>query len=152
MTSHIWNDSYDSTHALRLTQTWHDFTYLTWLMPYDSLKRDMPHPHVTWLHIYDMTHALRLTQTWHASPKRDMTSHICPRTHSNVTVMSYMWSHVTLEWGMSRIHESCHTWMSHATYGWVMSHTNESCHIWMSHVTYEWVMSRANKSCTTFES
>ena len=27
--------------------------------------------------------------------------------------------------------------MSHVTYEWVMSHINESCHIWMSHVTHE---------------
>jgi len=47
-------------------------------------------------------------------------------------------SHVTYEWGISYMHESCHIWMSHVTYEWVMSHMNESCHIWMSHVTYEW--------------
>jgi len=28
--------------------------------------------------------------------------------------------------------------MSHVTYEWVMSHMKESCHIWMRHVTYEW--------------
>jgi len=37
--------------------------------------------------------------------------------------------------------------MSHVTYEWVMSHMNESCHIWMSHVTYEWVMSHMYESC-----
>jgi len=34
-------------------------------------------------------------------------------------------------------------WMSHVTYEWVMSHMNESCHIWMSHVTCEYVKSKS---------
>jgi len=48
---------------------------------------------------------------------------------------------------MSASYHTCHIWvchimrMSHVTYEWVMLHMNESCHIWMSHVTYEWVMS-----------
>jgi len=42
-----------------------------------------------------------------------------------------------------------HTWMSHVTYEWVMSHLNESCHRWMGHVTFEWVMSHMNESCHT---
>ena len=83
-------------------------------------------------------------------------------------VMSYMneWiSHVTQEWGMSRINKingSCHVWMSewvvlysnvagtcvmshmnewirHVTHEWGMSCMKE----WMSYVTYEWV----NESC-----
>jgi len=49
-------------------------------------------------------------------------------------------SHVTYEWVVSDMNESCPIWMSHVTYEWVMSYMNESCHIWMSHVTYEWVM------------
>jgi len=58
-------------------------------------------------------------------------------------------SHVTYQWVMSRMNESCHIftasypsaagmshiWISHAT------RRNESCHIWMSHVEYGWVMS-----------
>jgi len=58
-------------------------------------------------------------------------------------VVSYMnesclWmSHVTYEWVMSHLNESCHIWMTHVTYEWVMSHMNESCHIWVSHVTYD---------------
>ena len=35
--------------------------------------------------------------------------------------------------------------MIHVTYEWVMSHMNESCHIWMSHVTYERLI------CVAFE-
>jgi len=65
-----------------------------------------------------------------------------------------MWiSHVTCEWVMSYVNESCHMWMSHVTCEWVMSHVNESCHMWMStsrhnescHI-YEWVMSHVNES------
>jgi len=69
-------------------------------------------------------------------------------------------SHVTYEWVMSHMNESCHIRMSHVTYEWVMSHLNESCHIWTSqltyeqschiwtsHVTHEWVMSHTNESC-----
>jgi len=60
-------------------------------------------------------------------------------------------SHVTYEWVMSHMNESCHIWMSDFTYESVMSHMNESHHIWMSHVTYEWVMSHMNESCLTHE-
>jgi len=79
----------------------------------------------------------------------------------------HIWaSHVTYEWVMSHMNESClhlcltstshaishvskscHIWMSHVTYEWVMSHMNESCHIWMTRVSYEWVMSHMNESC-----
>jgi len=64
-------------------------------------------------------------------------------------------SHVTHEWVMphmsescdlwiSRVHmnKSCHVWMGYAMYEWVVSHMNESCHlscrIWMGLVAYEW--------------
>jgi len=73
-------------------------------------------------------------------------------------VMSHMrcvsMSHVTNEWGTSRMNKSCdtyewvmaHIWMRHVThmdeachtYEWVMSH------VWMSHVT------RMNESCHTY--
>jgi len=95
-------------------------------------------------------------------------------THMNEsTVLSCMkeschiWmSHVTYEWVMSHINESCHVtyeWFnSQVMYERVMSHLKqschtwalvqpksfiESCHIWMSRVTYEWVMSHINESC-----
>ena len=74
---------------------------------------------------------------------------------------------------MSRKYKPFHIWRSHVTYEWVMSQMNESCricrndvtnrrraessarlplvlhtnepyHIWMSHVTYEWVKSHLN--------
>jgi len=38
-------------------------------------------------------------------------------------------SHVTCQWVMSHVNESCHTWMRHVACKWVMSHVNESCHI-----------------------
>ena len=65
----------------------------------------------------------------------------------------HVWmSHVTYEWVMSRMNESCHVCMSHVTYEWVVYEAchiwwihvtcmNKSCHIGMSHVPYEWVMS-----------
>jgi len=76
----------------------------------------------------------------------------------------HIWiSHVTYEWVLSHMNESCHIWMNHVQYEWVMSHMNESYHAWMSHVpytrewstnpkgvaivTYEQVMSHMNESC-----
>jgi len=47
-------------------------------------------------------------------------------------------------WVMSRMNESCLTWMSHVSHEWVMSHMNESSLTWMSHVSHEWVMSHRN--------
>ena len=80
-------------------------------------------------------------------------------------------SHVSHEWVMSHMNESCLTWMSHVSYEWVIPHMNESCLTWMSHVSqvlmtynnsrrtacissqvshvsYEWVTSHMNKSAT----
>jgi len=64
--------------------------------------------------------------------------------------------HITYEWVMSCMNESCHMWMSHGTYECGISRMNESCHVWISFVTYkgvtyehvtcEHVMSRANES------
>ena len=73
-----------------------------------------------------------------------------------VCVCVYL-SHVTCEYVMSHMNESCHIWMSHVTYGM----RRLACHVWHSgiytcipvsvrytcnfmwirHVTYEWVMS-----------
>jgi len=83
--------------------------------------------------------------------------------------VTYASSHVTYEWVMSHMNESCHVrgishiWMSDITYGCVVSRTNDlchicikTCHIWMSHVmnesyhTYEWVLSRIIESCHTW--
>jgi len=43
-------------------------------------------------------------------------------------------SHVTYEWVISHIHESCHISVIHKR---VMSHMNESSHTWMVQITYE---------------
>jgi len=54
-------------------------------------------------------------------------------------------SHVTYEWVLLHMNESCHIHQTRPAQEigyqsciseWVMSHTNESCYIWMSHVTY----------------
>jgi len=67
---------------------------------------------------------------------------------SHIGESCHIWlSHVPYEWVMSRMSESCHISVSHVTYQWVMSHMSESCHTWVSHVTYEWVMSHMNESC-----
>jgi len=59
-------------------------------------------------------------------------------------------SHVSYEWFMSHMNESCCTcviWMSHVSYEWFMSHTNEPCFIWTIHVSYEWAMFHMNELC-----
>jgi len=38
-------------------------------------------------------------------------------------------------------------YISHVSYEWVVSPMNESCRKWMSHVANEWVMSQMNESC-----
>jgi len=66
---------------------------------------------------------------------------------------SYVWmSHITYEWVMSHMDESCHIWTIHITYERVMSHTNESCHIRMSHVVHEWGLSHMNEACQIWTS
>ena len=46
----------------------------------------------------------------------------------------HMWmSHITYEWVIAHIIESCHLWMSHGI------HRNEPFHIWMNHVTCVWL-------------
>jgi len=77
--------------------------------------------------------------------------------HTYKRVMPHIWtSHVTQKNShVTRMNESrptsergtWHVCMSHVSYEWVMSHMNESCLLWMSHVSYEWVMSHMNESC-----
>jgi len=92
-----------------------------------------------------------------------------------------MWvSHDAYKWVMSRVSESCHTWMSHVTCEWVhtawqtfrdvqpngwdtcewvMTHIDEWCHVRVGRGTGEWVMSHIwmshvtdmNESCHTYE-
>jgi len=90
---------------------------------------------VSWLiHMCDMTHPYLWHDIFNQHTVHNV--HICDMTR-----------HVTCEWVMSHMNESCHIWTSHVTYERVMSHMNESCHMWMSHVTYERVMSHMNESC-----
>jgi len=49
-------------------------------------------------------------------------------------------SHVSYQWVVSLINESCHT------YQWVTSRINESCLLSMSHVAYAWVMLHTHES------
>ena len=67
-------------------------------------------------------------------------------------------SHVTCEWVIWHVHESCHVCMSHVAMNesyhvWMwMSYMHDWYHMWMSHVLYEWVtsqwvMSYINESC-----
>ena len=111
--------------------------------------------HIRMSHV---THYTYKRVTWH-----DESCHTCEwvspcsmplSTHqgSEYKRMHVWMSHVTYEWVMSRMNESCHVCMSHVTYEWVVYEAchiwwihvtcmNKSCHIGMSHVPYEWVMS-----------
>ena len=77
---------------------------------------------------------------------------MCHGTHT-IPALREVSGHVTFEWVMSHLKESCHTWMSHVTSGWVLSYFNEwqqmwsfdewfaslmieAWHIWMGHVAY----------------
>jgi len=84
--------------------------------------------------------------TWVSHMSVISLSHI---SESLVWVWETMPSHVTYEWVMSHLNESCHIWMSHVTYEWVMSHMNESCRIWMSRISYKWVTSHAYEWVTS---
>ena len=66
-------------------------------------------------------------------------SHIYDVNH--VTCLIHIWtSHVSREWVMSHMNESCLTWMSltrmsHVSHGWVTSHINRVTHIYdVNHV------------------
>ena len=116
--------------------------------------------------------SLSLSLSFSVSISLTCTSHvIC----EGIVPYTKEWRHVTKEWIMSCMSESCHIWMSHVIYEWVMSHMNESCHvwsmwigrqdarlfnqllhpcyvntaddIWMRHITREWIMSHMNHVC-----
>jgi len=110
-------------------------------------SRIVPHSRETWL--IPMWHRDWLIPMWHNSISMSMTPHVS-NSWEILRIIHVWMSHVSYEWVISRINESCHTWMSHVTYEWVMSHMNESCHMWLSHVTYDWVTSHMNSHVTQF--
>jgi len=121
----------------------------------------MSHVTYVWVmsHMYESCH---ICMSHVAHMKRPMlkcrwqvmsrTRHVMSRMRQ---VMSPM-RHVSRDWVMSQMHESCQRgkvmrkdacWSSRRwnirdklCHKWVMSRINESCHICMSHVTYQWVM------------
>jgi len=109
-----------------------------------------------------LSHVTRTRQP-HQGPKQVMPCHIWKRiATSHMSHVLYGWvtslldqphhlwiSHVSCEWVMSRMNESCPMSSStspRAHTSLVMSHMNESCHIRMSHVLHEWVMSHMTES------
>jgi len=89
-------------------------------------------------------------------------SHIYEWVVSQMNVLLHVWgsTHTTQPENMLRrvCNESSRVLMSHVTYEWVMLHMNESCYIWMglhmdewcyiwiSHITWEWVKSHMDES------
>ena len=114
----------------------------------------MVHMNESW-HIWmsHVTHICRWDNAWR------WMSHVARvtcLTHDE-SCLTYEWvchhiwiSHVSYEWVMSRMNESCHIWMSHAlriykSHGTHIPHirvrnSTPIAHTWMSHGTYEWVM------------
>jgi len=131
----------------------------SWVMSYIWII----HVRHKWVMSHEMSHVTRMNESCHTYER--VMSHMkesrhIPSWYSQITRMNetrYIWiSHITLEWVMSHMTESCNKWINHVPYEWGMSrmneacHTNESvishmkewCHKWMSHVMTEWATNR----------
>jgi len=156
----VWHDSF----------IWVTWLIYVWHARYCALFRcDIGHSSVTWLlqvtWLIQVWHDWFIWVTWFIHSVARTVSPNCPTSEvylwvmSLITVCLYVWvismilnescqllewvvtlSHVTHEWVMSRVNESCRAWMNRVTLKWVMTHMNGSCHKWISHVTHEWVI------------
>jgi len=80
-------------------------------MGHDSVTCDKTHSYGIWL-----------IRNWHDS----LSKYWCAKT-------TWWMSHVTYEWVMSHMSESCPIWMR------VMSHMNESCHMWHNFLVHRYM-------------
>ena len=139
---------YSGRSRTAATETWHKhmhlirgFTYRECILTGHDSDLDMTHPYVrhntqsSWHYLWRM-HSDRLhtaaTETWHIHRHliRDFTCREC----------------ILIGHGsdLSTLHTTPPAPMSHVTYEWVISYMNESCYVWMSHVSYGWVMSHGH--------
>jgi len=139
---HIWIG--DGTHMWSMSLTY------GWVMFHTNESCQIWIHHVTgvfafetWPHMYESC----LSQMSHVTHERVL--------HTNERVISHIFSvslSLTQMYYMSLGHFASEQWvrshlMSHVTYEWVVSHMNQSCHIEKSVVAYEWVLSHMNESC-----
>jgi len=112
----MWHDSF--LCVISLIHMWHDsFTFIhIW---HDSFTCGMTHSHVT-----------RLNPMWHDS-------FTCVMPHSYVIWPIHIWHDPSISTSgqIVKVNDVMYR-VYHISYEWVMSRMNESCLIWMSHVSY----------------